>query len=240
MTMSYWGIHYERTQTWWEETKPWHEYLTRCQYLLQKGLFVADILYMQAEAVPNRFIPPNADFANPMPPDTPGYNFDGCTADVVFNRISIKDGLIILPDGMSYQLMVLPSPGEQVMAGLMTIKLANKIEELVKEGMVIVGLPPVKTPGLSNYPNSEIELKQIIDRLWGDTSSPGERKVVEAVLSGVIHPKRFCRTWVFSLIFHAAIPHLSDIFTADQKTVLRSILFPINRTQQWKQSATSV
>ncbi len=43
MTMAYWGVHYERTQTWWEETTPWHEYLTRCQYLLQNGLFVADL-----------------------------------------------------------------------------------------------------------------------------------------------------------------------------------------------------
>jgi hypothetical protein len=177
MTMAYWGIHYERTQTWWEETKPWHEYLTRCQYLLQKGLFVADLLYMQAEAVPNRFIPPNVDFTNPIPPDPLGYNFDGCTADVVFNRITIKDGMIMLPDRMSYRILVLPSPGEQVMAGIMTIKLAEKIEELVNDGMVIVGPPPVKTPGLTNYPTCEEELKQIIDRLWGDTNSPGERKV---------------------------------------------------------------
>jgi hypothetical protein len=177
MTMAFWGIHYERTQTWWEETKPWHVYLTRCQYLLQKGLFVADILYMQAEAVPNRFIPPGVDFSDPNPPDPPRYNFDGCTADVVFNRITIKDGMIMLPDGMSYRIMVLPAPGEQVMAGVMTIKLANKIEELVNEGMVIVGPPPVKTPGLTNYPECEEELKLIVDRLWGDTSSPGERKV---------------------------------------------------------------
>ena len=176
-TLSFWGIHYERTQTWWEETKPWHEYLTRCQYMLQKGLFVADLLYMQTEAAPNRFIPPGVDFSNPIPPDPPPYNFDACIADVVFNRITIKDGMILLPDGMSYRLMVLPSPGEQVMVGIMTIKLANKIEELVNEGMVIVGPPPVKTPGLINYPTCEDELKQIVDRLWGDTSSSGERKV---------------------------------------------------------------
>ena len=176
MTMSFWGLHYERTQTWWEETKPWHEYLTRCQYLLQKGLFVADLLYMQAEAAPNRFIPPGVDFSNPIPPDPPAYNFDGCTADVVFNRISIKNGLIVLPDGMNYRAMVLPSPGEQVMAGMMTLKLAEKIRDLVNEGMVIIGPPPLKTPGLANYPQCEVDLMQIVNRLWGDTSSSGERK----------------------------------------------------------------
>ncbi len=177
MTMAFWGLHYERTQTWWEETKPWHQYLTRCQYLLQKGLFVADLLYMQAESAPNRFIPPNTDFSNPIPPDPPEYNFDGCTADVVFKRISIKDGLILLPDGMSYRAMVLPSPGEQLMAGVMTLKLIRKIEKLVNEGMVIIGPPPLKTPGLTNYPQSEDELKLVVGRLWGDTRSTGDRRV---------------------------------------------------------------
>ncbi len=37
MTMGPWGIHYERTETWWNETGPWHEYLARCNYLLRQG-----------------------------------------------------------------------------------------------------------------------------------------------------------------------------------------------------------
>src|SRR5262249_53271863 len=49
MTMGMWGIHYERTETWWEMSKAWHEYLARCQYLLQRGLFVADVCYLTAE-----------------------------------------------------------------------------------------------------------------------------------------------------------------------------------------------
>ena len=177
MTMAFWGVHYERTQTWWEESKPWHEYLTRCQYLLQQGRFVADLLYLQAEAAPNRFMPPGVDYANPVPPDPPGYNFDGGTADVVFKRVSIADGRIVLPDGMSYRVMVLPKPGEQVMAGVMTPELAKKLEALVNEGMVVVGPPPVKSPSLTNYPQCDTELRQVVDRLWGDTRTPGERRV---------------------------------------------------------------
>ena len=177
MTMAFWGVHYERTQTWWEESKPWHEYLTRCQYLLQHGRFVADLLYLQAEAVPNRFMPPGVDYSNPVPPDPPGYNFDGCTADVVFRRISIEAGRIVLPDGMNYRLMVLPKEGEQVMAGVMTPELAKKIETLVNEGMVVVGPPPVKSPSLRHYPECDRELQQVVGRLWGDTRTPGERRV---------------------------------------------------------------
>ncbi len=55
MTMGPWGLHYERTQTWWELAGPWHEYLARCQYLLRQGPFVADICYLQPEASPQEF-----------------------------------------------------------------------------------------------------------------------------------------------------------------------------------------
>ena len=62
MSMGPWGLHYERTQTWWEQSKAWHEYLARCQFLLQQGLFVADICYLAPEARP----------AGSAPPPTPG------------------------------------------------------------------------------------------------------------------------------------------------------------------------
>ena len=55
MTMGPWGLHYERTSTWWELTGPWHEYLARCQYMLRQGTFVADICYLQPEASPQEF-----------------------------------------------------------------------------------------------------------------------------------------------------------------------------------------
>jgi hypothetical protein len=177
MTMAFWGQHYERTQTWWEESKAWHLYLTRCQHLLRQGLFVADLLYLQTEAAPNRFMPPGVDMKNPIPPDPPGYNFDGCTADTVYKRISVKEGMIVLPDGMSYRLLVLPKEGEQVQAGLMTPELLQRIEHLVNEGMTVVGPRPLKSPSLTNYPNCDRELSAIADRLWGNDAPSGNRKV---------------------------------------------------------------
>ena len=52
MSMGPWGLHYERTQTWWDQSRPWHDYLARCQFLLQQGRFVADILELQPEGAP--------------------------------------------------------------------------------------------------------------------------------------------------------------------------------------------
>jgi hypothetical protein len=160
MSMGPWGLHYERTQTWWEQSAAWHQYLARCQHLLRQGLFVADICYLQPEGAPRSFGPPVARRGNP--PDRPAYNFDGCSPDVVLTRMSVKDGRIVLPDGMSYRLLALPN------SQTMTPRLLAKIVELVEAGATVVGPRPQKSPALENYPACDDEVKKLADRLWGD------------------------------------------------------------------------
>ena len=89
MAMGPWGLHYERTQTWWEQSKAWHEYIARCQYLLQQGLFVADACYLQPEGSPRRFNEPaSAMIATDI---RGGYNFDGCSPEVVMTRMKVVE-----------------------------------------------------------------------------------------------------------------------------------------------------
>jgi len=152
MTMGPWGLHYERTQTWWEQSAPWHEYLARCQFLLRQGLFVADICYLQPEAAPQGFHGHNRT----------GYDYDNCTAEVVLSRLSVKDGRLVLPDGMSYRLLVLPP------VTTMTPLLLRKVKELVEAGATVIGPRPLKSPSLSDYPKCDEEVKQLADELWGD------------------------------------------------------------------------
>jgi hypothetical protein len=165
MSMGPWGLHYERTQTWWEQSKAWHEYLARCQFLLQQGLFVADICYLEPEASPNRFrAPPYPGNPSHRPP----YNFDGCTPEVVLTRMKVKDGRLVLPDGMSYRVMVLP----KVMT--MTPRLLSKIKELVADGATIIGAPPVQAPGLTDYPRCDEQVKELAKELWGGGQPLGD------------------------------------------------------------------
>ena len=42
MTMGQWGMHFDRTQTWWKEAKDFIRYQTRCQYMLQQGRKIKD------------------------------------------------------------------------------------------------------------------------------------------------------------------------------------------------------
>jgi len=160
MAMGPWGLHYERTQTWWNQSKAWHEYLARCQYLLQQGLFVADVLYLEAEGAPRRLaLPAGAEIA---PHIRGGYNYDGCAPDVLFTRLTVKDGRLMLPDGMSYRVLVLPD------VATMTPRLLRKIKQLVEAGATVIGgaKPPAKSPGLADMGAGDEEVKQLAAELW--------------------------------------------------------------------------
>ncbi len=52
LTCGPFGLMYERTNTWWEQSRAWHHYVARCQALLQAGQFVADIASMGSEKAP--------------------------------------------------------------------------------------------------------------------------------------------------------------------------------------------
>ena len=153
MSMGPWGLHYERTQTWWEQSSAWHEYLSRCQFLLQQGRFVADILYLQPEGAPQGFAPPRTERSP--------YNFDGCTAEAVLTRMTAKNGRIVLPDGLSYRALVLPG------TPTMTPALLRKVKELVDAGVTVIGQRPEKSPSLAGYPACDAEVASLAGSLWG-------------------------------------------------------------------------
>jgi hypothetical protein len=154
MSMGPWGLHYERTETWWEQSKPWHKYLARCQYLLQQGLPVADMLYLAPEGAPSSFNPP-------IDGSHTGYKADGCPAEALYYRVKVVKGKLVLPDGMSYRALVLPS------AACMSPKLLMRIRGLAQEGaLIIAGSPPQKSIGLSGYPQCDTEVQRLAKEIW--------------------------------------------------------------------------
>ena len=158
MTMGPWGLEYERSATWWEQSTAWHEYLARCQYVLQQGQFNADLLYLENE---EGFTPVVArSKLTPEPPE--GYDFDMCPPEIVLHDASVKDGRIVLKSGMSYRVLILPP------TQLMTPALLAKIKTLVEAGATVVGAPQLKSPTLMNFPQCDDEVKRLAGELWGD------------------------------------------------------------------------
>jgi hypothetical protein len=93
-----------------------------------------------------------------------------CNSDVLLNRVSVKNGRIHLPDGKQYAVLALPESKD------LSLPVLKKIEEMVLQGIVLVGNPPERANGLSDFPESDVELKAIAKRIWGSA---------EGVKSGV-------------------------------------------------------
>jgi len=155
-TMGPWGLHYERTQTWWEMSTAWHEYLSRCQFLLRQGLFVADVCFLRPEL-------PNQTYLTPTPQIPAGYKYDECSAEALIARMGVKDGRLALPDGMSYRVLVLPEGNT-----LLTPALVEKIKQLVQDGATVLGPRPTASPSLTDFPNCDARVTKLATEVWGD------------------------------------------------------------------------
>ncbi len=167
MTFASYGLHWERTQTFWPLVHGYHQYLARCSHLLQQGVTVSDVLYLTPEGAPHVFRPPpSAQEGRELLPDKKGYGFDGCSPNILMARADVQDGRIVFPGGTSYRLMVLPR------YETMTPELLAKIKDLVKAGATVVGLPPVKSPSLSNYPACDNEIRSLAKKFWGGLKTP--------------------------------------------------------------------
>lgn len=189
MRMGIYGVHWERTQTWWSMASAYHTYLARCQYLLRQGRAVADILYLAAEGAPHVFrAPASATFGHP--PDRREYNFDGCAPETLMQGARVEQGRIVFPGGTAYRVLVLPNEAT------MTPGLLRKIEQLVDAGARVVGPPPRKSPGLSGYPGCDAEVQELAAVLWATNRVKGRviwgpefATVAAAVPTGTAVPK---------------------------------------------------
>ena len=160
---SVFGTEFNRNNTWFEQSKAWIDYQRRSTVLLQSGKHVADVAYFISEDSPK--------FAGPQqPPLPPGFDYDFINADVIEHRLAVKDGRLVLPDGMNFRLLALPE------SATMRPELLKKIGELVKAGATVVGTPPKRSPSLENFPKCDAEVQNLARAIWGETDlkQPGE------------------------------------------------------------------
>lgn len=169
MTMGWWGTQFGPSQTWWSHGAPeWIEYVSRCQMILQKGLYVADICFLHLSKQ-----------KDPSFPD--GYKADICNPKEFLLRFDVKENQWVLPDGMSYKIVVLP-PNCTI-----DIELAKQIEQLVSKGGVVIGNEFKGSAGLKGLSAND-EVKRISESLFG-TASPGStiEKRVRSVAKGKVY-----------------------------------------------------
>ncbi|MGB8353709.1 MAG: glycosyl hydrolase, partial [Chthoniobacteraceae bacterium] len=164
-TLGPYGLNFGRTVTWWEQSRPWVDYISRCQWLLSQGRFVADVCYFYGEGAPNTLT--SRGHLSPGIPE--GYDYDGCDAETL-QKMEVHDGRLTLPGGMSYRVLVLADSDR------MTPGILKKVRDLVQAGAMVVGAPPSGlSPSLQDYPKADSEVKKLVEELWG----AGDGKVVD-------------------------------------------------------------
>ena len=152
MTMGPYGIHFERSNTWWEQGREWLLYIARCQFMLQQGGFVADVAYFAGDQSPSNVLDDKGPGLN-------GYDYDFLSADLL-QKMRMVDGRLTLPSGMSYKALVVGGNGR------LRTTLVEKIRELALAGAPIACPRPEASPSLQDYPDGDARIATIAAELW--------------------------------------------------------------------------
>ena len=152
---AWFGNEFNRKNTWFSQMDVYTQYLKRTNYMLQQGLNVADVAYFIGEDAPKM-----TGIVDPALPV--GYQFDYMNAEVIEKYRTVKDGLITLPHGTQYRILVLPK------LETMRPELLAKIKQLVRDGAVVLGPAPRRSPSLQNQPVADQQVQTLATELWGD------------------------------------------------------------------------
>ncbi|MGB5942925.1 MAG: glycosyl hydrolase [Leeuwenhoekiella sp.] len=157
LTMHQWGSHIDRTQTWWEGAgKDWFKYLARGQYMLRQGIPVSNVLAFVGDGAPNSILE-RYQLSNSLPNHI---NYDCINADALLNRISAKDGKLMLPNGIEYSALFI-APIEQI-----NISTLRKIAEIAENGVLIIGEKPKVLGGFTPSEADKKEFELLVDKVW--------------------------------------------------------------------------
>jgi len=172
------GEHLNVNTTWWEMTRPFMDYVSRCSYMLRQGNFVGDACLYYGDQAPNLVPPERIDpnlapifndnqclhCGRPKPVkvgELPGRDFDYINADIITSTLSTKNGELVLPHGQSYKVMQIPDRVD------ISLEVLKSLEKLVNDGAIVIGTKPERSTSLKNYPACDDEVKAIADKLWG-------------------------------------------------------------------------
>jgi hypothetical protein len=154
------GTHVNPQVTWWEYSDAFIDYINRCQFLVQQGKLVADVLYYYGDHVPNLAQLKEADPAKVLP----GYDYDVTDEDILL-QLKVEAGRILVPGGVRYRLLVLPDHK------VLSLEALEKVNQLLSQGANVLGPKPQRLVSLVGGAKSQKRFNKLADKLWGDASA---------------------------------------------------------------------
>ncbi|MGM9620947.1 MAG: glycosyl hydrolase [Bacteroidaceae bacterium] len=156
------GTPFLRGQTWWKYM-PWlTSYLARSGYMLERGKPVSDVLWYLGDEINHR--------PNQHAPFPEGYKFDYCNPDVLLHRLTVKDGMIQTPEGLSYRLLWIPESSR------MMPETMERMIALLQQGANIVCDRPLAPATLQGGRKTELRFDKACRQLFGSVRK-GIRKI---------------------------------------------------------------
>jgi hypothetical protein len=213
------GTHLNPNVTWWQKSRPFFDYINRCQFMLQQGVFVADIAYYYGNHVPN--------FARLRASDPArlgmGYDYDVITEEVILKDMSVASGNLTLPSGMQYRALVLPNRTE------ISLPVLRKIEALVSNGACILGPKPLRASGLAERVSADSEVKAIAEKLW-DKPLPKGRVIRDKTARELLEADKIPADFDYTL--QDPVPPGETLHYIHRRHEDTDIYFVANRTNQ--------
>ena len=150
------GTPFLRGQTWWPYMKEFTTYLARCSYLLERGQSVSDVLWYIGDEISHK---PDQEYPFPA-----GYKYDYCNPDVLLNRLSVKDGLVVTPEGMSYKFIWIPENKRMLPETL------EKLHALLELGATVVANAPQRICTLAGGDETQARFDKNVEAIWGNAA----------------------------------------------------------------------
>jgi len=94
------GTPFTRLQTWWRHMPEFTRWVRDCEERLEEGQPVSDVLWYLGDAVDHK---PDDYFAFPE-----GFRADYVNHDVLVNRLQVKGGRFVIPEGTSWSVLWVP------------------------------------------------------------------------------------------------------------------------------------
>ena len=181
------GQWFNRHDTWAPYAKYWADYLSRSCYMLQRGHYVADVLWYYGEDANVAGI-----YGKELPEVPQQYSYDFINPYGLLNVVSVKDGKLVTPSGMQYKVLVL---GEH--CKVMSIEVLRKLARLAREGAVICGQKPEKPAGLTDC---QAEFDALVADIWGAGRPNVHSTQLSRLLASTVEPD-FRYTWPSDIKF---------------------------------------
>ncbi len=175
------GTHVNPQVTWWQQSGAFIDYMHRTQAIVQEGKFVADVLYYYGDHVPNVFPLKHSDPAGVMP----GFDYD-VTDETIFLQLKMEKGKVVVPGGVKYRVLVLPSHK------VLSLAVLEKLEELVQEGATVLGYKPESAVSLVGGIQEQKQFQKLANKIWGkEANEEGEKKYGKGVVAWGVSAREY-------------------------------------------------